>query len=387
MAGNGRYSLRKIGLQYAPQESVVVNSSAPDMNLLANSFKQREERKLKALNAQSNMDATFAKIKEQLHNDEETLNWWRNKESEYKADVASFIKTGDYGSALEFATQLGAQAVNDGELIARMKTNQQYNEWVNRTKNRTDITDITKRRLIQDSKNQYKFTKIFDDNGNVSGGEDWMAAEDAVPHITQGEIIAKAKAFITPSETANATTNTDGTGEGHSSTILKPEQVESVYNALLSDTAIYNSLKDEYKDDTFRLKEITKQLEDSSLDGEQRTVLLSQQRELLSKLYDGTAIKSIEKYNKDRLQGMLDQSGIKNRKDTYDKHVKGSSNSNGDDLSFMFKYDEEPTVAGTREFVVTGSDGMTRLYDANGELKKILPTLKMVTSPQTPKVK
>lgn len=350
MAGNGRYSLRKIGLQYAPQESVVVNSSAPDMNLLANSFKQREERKLKALNAQSNMDATFAKIKEQLHNDEETLNWWSNKESEYKADVASFIKTGDYGSALEFATQLGAQAVNDGELIARMKTNQQYNDWVNRTKNRTDIPDITKRRLIQDNKNQYKFTKIYDANGNVSGGEDWMAAEDAVQHLTQAEIVAKAKSFITPYENTYGKTNADGTGKTSSTVSLKPEQVESVYNAMLSDASIYNSLKDEYKDEHFRLKEIENQLLDKTLDEGQRSALASEQSTILEHLYDGNAVKSIEKYNRDRLQGMLGEAGIHNTKTIVDETPSTSGSSGGTIPPIKLKYLDITTVTGTVEY-------------------------------------
>lgn len=350
MASNGRYSLRKIGLQYAPQESVVVNSSAPDMNLLANSFKQREERKLKALNAQSNMDATFAKIKEQLHNDEETLNWWSNKESEYKADVASFIKTGDYGSALEFATQLGAQAVNDGELIARMKTNQQYNDWVSKTKNRTDISDITKRRLIQDNKNQYKFTKIYDTNGNVSGGEDWIASEDAVQHLTQAEIIAKAKSFITPYENTYGKSNADGTGKTSSTALLKPEQVESVYNAMLSDASIYNSLKDEYKDEQFRLKEIENQLLDETLDAGQKSALISEERRIREHLYDGSAVKSIEKYNRDRLQGMLGEAGIHNTKTIVDETPSASDSAGGTIPGINPKFLYRTAVTGTVEY-------------------------------------
>lgn len=371
MTGNGRYSLRKIGLQYAPQESVVVNSSAPDMNLLANSFKQREERKLKALTAQSNMDATFAKIKEQLHNDEETLNWWSNKESEYKADVTSFIKTGDYGSALEFATQLGAQAVNDGELIARMKTNQQYNEWVNRTKNRTDIPDITKRRLIQDNKNQYKFTKIYDANGNVSGGEDWMAAEDAVQHLTQAEIVAKAKSFITPYENTYGKTNADGTGKTSSTVSLKPEQVESVYNAMLSDASIYNSLKDEYKDEHFRLKEIENQLLDKTLDEGQRSALASEQRTILEHLYDGNAVKSIEKYNRDRLQGMLGEAGIHNTKTIVDETPSASGSAGGTIPPINSKFFNRTVVTGTVEYSKdTNASG--RVDKANEDLINLL---------------
>lgn len=143
-----------------------------DMNLLANSFARMEERQRTANEKISAMDTAFGEMRSKLHQDAETLNWFDNWSKKYKDQVQQAAQFGNYGEAINSAVRLAGEASKSGELIDRIKTNEQYQEMDNAQKARINkgISQETYNWWKQN--NPYKFKPIVDGFGNVTGGEE-----------------------------------------------------------------------------------------------------------------------------------------------------------------------------------------------------------------------
>lgn len=179
--------------EYTPQQE--------DMSLLANSLARMEERKRTANEKISAMDVAFGKMKSELHQDEETLKWFDNYAKNYKNQVNAFAQLGDYGNAINSAVRLAGEAASSGELAARIKTNQQYEQKVKEIQALADngtITQTTRDRWI--AQNQYSFTPITNEQGEVIGGKDWTAKNSTpVKHYAVSDI-QKIAFSMTPEE-------------------------------------------------------------------------------------------------------------------------------------------------------------------------------------------
>lgn len=186
------------GTVYTPQQE--------DMSLLANSMRQLEERQRTAAEKASAMDLAFANVRSKLHQDKETMTWFDNYVNKYKNKVDSYARIGDYGNAINAATRLAGESINDAGLQARLRANEEYEE----------IDKIQKARVREGKISQntydwwkatkgYKFDEIKDDSGNVIGGN--LTTKDSEPLDDLDIVTLSAQAFklITPQK--GSTTN------------------------------------------------------------------------------------------------------------------------------------------------------------------------------------
>lgn len=143
-----------------------------DMNLLANSFARMEERRRTANEKISAMDTAFGEMRSKLHQDAETLKWFDNWSKGLKDQVQQAAQFGNYGEAINSAVRLAGEASKSGELIDRIKTNEQYQELDNAQKARVNKTISQDTYNWWKQNNPYKFKPIVDGFGNVTGGEE-----------------------------------------------------------------------------------------------------------------------------------------------------------------------------------------------------------------------
>lgn len=153
-----------------------------DYSIGERSLAKAEDRRYKAAEASATVDFTFSEIGKQLHQDAETASWFEGFKNKYKADIDNYLNEGDYGNAIFYGKQAATAAMKDPELLARIKTNQQYELQKNYATKLLDegkIGQTTYDRWLE--QNDYKFNPILGQDGSVIGGTDykpnWMPVE------------------------------------------------------------------------------------------------------------------------------------------------------------------------------------------------------------------
>lgn len=289
-----QYSLKKANIQFTPLQGVEYKPMEYNMGYLADSLNRMEERERKATEEQSKLDVTFAKLKEQLHQDDETQQWFHDWEKKQRATIEGFAQLGDYSNAIKYASNMASSALDDGELQARIKTNQQYETWKNSVKGRNDVEQRTKDRLLADEDNQYKFNPIYDENDptKVISGHDWEAAKNPVPHIDHDKIAAFITQYV-PEESYSWNTLDDvGVTSAGSYKRKRGEAIDIAFNALLQTGGAYmSSLMQEYYDDEFEMKQLEKDLENPNLSPMERSAKISRLANIKEVIYNGSAIR------------------------------------------------------------------------------------------------
>lgn len=111
-------------------EGTTIAPKLGDVNLLAQSIRDREQRQLNATQQQRELNNNLGEARKQLHNDEETKAWFDTKQKEIMDTINSEIAIGNYGNAMNMAIQKAGELANDDELQQRIKSNQDFTEYM-----------------------------------------------------------------------------------------------------------------------------------------------------------------------------------------------------------------------------------------------------------------
>ena len=257
-----KMSLKTIQLQSPEFKATTYTPQQADTSLLANALFKNEERKKEAYTEHSIVSQALGTVKSQLHRDPDTDNFVNKLSQEAEAQINQYVQNGDYSGAIYASKQLASSIANNTELIARSRSNKDYEEKLKSVEERTDISPQTKARWKK--QNQYSFIPTLDSNGNVTGGKDWAptdskwAASGYMPisDIDWTKTVQSIISVVAPDKTSNTIhTGNEGpsakgksnnskstltvigssTTKGKSSTKLDYNKLLSVKNKLFSD--------------------------------------------------------------------------------------------------------------------------------------------------------
>ena len=131
-----RMSLNSVDFQPTLFTPIEFKPVEQDFSILERAMAKQEERKEKAITQQSLVKQALGKAREQLHQDDETLSWFDAKARDIENNIQLSANLGDYATALQTGIIAAGDIANDKELNARIRTNAQYNEEVERQRQR-----------------------------------------------------------------------------------------------------------------------------------------------------------------------------------------------------------------------------------------------------------
>ena len=213
-------SLKQATFNQGSFTPVTYTPQTADMNILANSLSKMEARQEKAAERQGAVDSALAKVEAQIHNDKDTQQWFSNYKDNIQKQIQSQIDVGDYGNAIRVATKLADKVMLDPAVQGRLKAEEKYQQEVKTQQARRDKGEISQNTYDWWlSNNSYKYEDIYDNNGNIIGGTDYIADFRPVADINWAAQAQAAFKMISPDKksvskdysTANAN-STDGTG-------------------------------------------------------------------------------------------------------------------------------------------------------------------------------
>lgn len=373
---NNDYSLKKSNIQFSPFESTEYKPIKSDLTQLANSLNKLENREIKATEENAKLTETFAKLKSQLHADKETQQWFKELEDNTRNTIKEFSQFGDYSNALKYATNLAAETVNNGELQARIKNNAQINDYLAKVEARNDINKTTKDRLKDQAEASFSFKPIYDktDGTKIISGEDWKPEDSPVKHITDVEIASTIKELMTEERQQWTNVYEDGTSDGVSYVRLRSEKINEMYNALLKDHNILDSINQEYKDNAWEIDKLDKELSNPNLTNEQKAEKLSRLAVLNQDMFDGPVINDPIKYSKNKIGKLLDSIAYENRNTVTKKYVRNPGSPNKSNTPSYDAPGENLRSVGAVEVDVT--DSYERIMNTvNNAIQQLRSTL------------
>lgn len=137
-----------------------------DTNILANSIGRLDTAIEKAHDAYSAIDLALAEQGNKLNEAEN--KWFNDFKQNYKDQIQAEIDAGNFGNAINLGKRLGAEAVSDKGLNARIQYNQDLEQFKNDIENRQDLTTSKKRWAIH-KYGKYDYHDELE-NGKVIGG-------------------------------------------------------------------------------------------------------------------------------------------------------------------------------------------------------------------------
>ena len=203
-------------LNYDPVvfQGSVFQPQQADMSLLANSLSALEARERTANEKASAMDAVFAQMRTNLHEDEETMRWFDEFSSRYKNTVNSFARVGDFGDAINAAVRFANEAAGDPELQARLKSNKDYQEELARQLARVGKGISQNTFQWWEKTNPYHHENIYDNEGKVIAGNGWKPTAPLYDDILSDDFAFKAFQRITAAKNSTTTAVEESTTTG-----------------------------------------------------------------------------------------------------------------------------------------------------------------------------
>lgn len=236
-----KYSLPEMSvakMQHNPAvfQGVSFTPQAADMNILARSLAQAEERHNKAVEKRSELDKTLADLESKLHNDKETQQWFANYKSNIEKQIQDEVDNGNYGSAIRVATSLAGKVWEDPAMQGRIRAEEDFQQEVKTQQARRDKGEISQNTYDWwMANNPYKYEDNYDSEGNIIGGTQYVAESRPVADVNWAAQAQAAFKMITPykrsvsSQTSTSTSSsTDGTGSSQSSSSGSAHQEEKV---------------------------------------------------------------------------------------------------------------------------------------------------------------
>lgn len=297
-------------MQYNPAtfQGVSFTPQAPDMNILARSLAQAEERQDKAVEKQTAIDIALGDIENKLNAAE--IPWFNEYKKNIQQQIKNEIDNGNYGSAIRVATKAAGSISSDTSLIGRIKANEAYKKELESVKNNNRIGSVTKQRW--EAQNLYSYEDIKDDAGNIVGGTEWKSSWTPVEHYAVNDI-QRLAAQMTPEESkvTDKTTSgsTLGTLEGKKVSKLSDAELElgrgstsryneyqrkteenlkAVIKQLFKEHPEYKaSLEQDYEDAKWLYMEADKKSRDMSLSEEKRQYQANEASMYLESISDG----------------------------------------------------------------------------------------------------
>ena len=248
------------------------------------------------------------------------------------------------------AQELGGKAASDPELLAKIRTNQEYKEFTETVKQYKDsgkINGITAERLLQEEGNQYRFKPQVDANGKIVGGEKWTAEKMPVQSVDRTQIAALARQLAAPLkgstdvQRASSVTNADGTGKGSSTQKglqwdrLPADKIKQVFEGVFAQMpGAEQSLMQDYEDDIYLLQKLDKEFK-ATQDGTKKTQLGNQIDRVKDRLYDGATLRTPTSYMAKSMNLIIDnmaydyEYSTDHSSSTIDNNAKGGSGGSG----------------------------------------------------------
>ena len=184
-------------MQYNPAtfQGVSFTPKASDMNILARSLAQAEERHDKAIEKQTAIDIALGDIENELNAAE--IPWFNEYKQNIQQQIKNELDNGNPGGAIRVAIKAAGNIKSDTALKGRIKANKDYLKKLESVKNDNSIESVTKQRF--EAQNLYNYKDIKDDAGNIIGGTEWKPSWTPVKHYAVNEI-QRLAAQMTPEE-------------------------------------------------------------------------------------------------------------------------------------------------------------------------------------------
>lgn len=296
--------------QYNPAtfQGVSFTPQASDMNILARSLAQAEERHDKAIEKQTAIDIALGDIENELNAVE--IPWFNQYKQNIQQQIQNELDNGNYGSAIRVAIKAAGNIKSDTALKGRIKANKDYIKKLESVKNNNKINSVTKQRF--EAQNLYSYKDIKDDAGNIIGGTEWKPSWTPVEHYAVNEIQRLAERMtpeeskVTENTRAGSTLGTlDGKkvsnlsdaelvlGQGSKSRYEQyqrktEKRLRSVVEKLLKEHPEYKaSLLQDYEDVKWLYMEADKKSKDMSLSEEERLYHANEANVYFESISDG----------------------------------------------------------------------------------------------------
>ena len=297
-------------MQYNPAtfQGVSFTPQAPDMNILARSLAQAEERHDKAIEKQTAIDIALGDIENELNAAE--IPWFNEYKQNIQQQIKNELDNGNPGGAIRVAIKTAGNIKSDTALKGRIKANKDYLKKLESVKNDNSIESVTKQRF--EAQNLYNYEDIKDDAGNIIGGTEWKPSWTPVKHYAVNEI-QRLAAKMTPEESyVNENTKSSSTlgtldgkkvsnlsdaelvlGQGSRSKYEQyqrklEDNLRSVVKKLLKGHPEYKaSLVQDYEDAKWLYMEADKKSKDMSLSEEERKDQANKARVYFEAISDG----------------------------------------------------------------------------------------------------
>ena len=280
-----RYNQERMTLNTAGFEPVVFNPIQfqpveADYNILERSFAKQEERKQKAIQQQTLVKQALGKVREQLHQDPETDNWFNNYVSNIENNINTAAEVGDYANALNIATQEAGNILNDAEVTGRIRSNQEYNkelEIQQARRERGDISQDTYDWWVKE--NPYKFNPTLDNNGKVIGAQKYEPTFRPENDLKWENVYALAKQMLSPEKgSVGSTTNYDKHGVISNTTVgsdyryerIRPEDITATVGKIIGNN--WKALKQDFEVKLYQLEKLKGEYESLPIGSQERAL-------------------------------------------------------------------------------------------------------------------
>lgn len=264
-------------MQYNPAtfQGVSFTPQAPDINILARSLAQAEERHNTAIEKKSEVDKTLAGLEAKLHNDKETQQWFANYKDNIERQIQDEVNNGNYGSAIRVATGLAGSIPKDPAIQGRIRAEESYQQEVKTQQERRDRKEISQNTYDWWlASNPYKYQDNYDSEGNIIGGTEYIAESRPVADINWAAQAQAAFQMITPykktkakrpSTLGDVTNVKSSTLKGYSNeeqSISEQDILDNIETLLSSTSDGYRQAEQAYDVATFELNKMLKQYEE-----------------------------------------------------------------------------------------------------------------------------
>lgn len=176
---------------YVPRR---LNVQGPSIEVFSHALDKIDARHKEALAERNKIMAAIGQLDLNEAEDEFKIDYIRDIQNQI--DAAS--EFGGYSTALTTATQLAGNVLTDPRITGRIKAQQNYKNFVETTRKRTDISDDIKDWAI--AKNPYHYEDKIDANGNVIGGSKWEPGVTPVSTVSNAAILDKVKSWVEADE-------------------------------------------------------------------------------------------------------------------------------------------------------------------------------------------
>lgn len=195
---------------FKPQE---LKFEAPNPEILSRSLAQHEERVNRSRNDLQAFDTTIQTLGKDLSPDSGTQEWWINKTTGIRNKIEEASIYGDYDMAIKIAKDEAGKLLHDPEYVARKNSYNAYKTKMDalESSGKYNATDLARYKRM----NPYEFKAITDDNGVITGFEEFKPNVSFNPY-TNGELVQEinivdkilSPAINIVSEHREATSNT-----------------------------------------------------------------------------------------------------------------------------------------------------------------------------------